>query len=74
MSSIYRLPPGLSSSRQSIVLDTQEVRDVERMDYWREMVLRLFADVQIAAPPVANFHGWIFFCGFNYGDGVQRIS
>ncbi len=59
MSSIYRLPPGLSSSRQSIVLDTQEVRDVERMDYWREMVLRLFADVQIAAPPVANFHGWM---------------
>lgn len=29
------------------------------MDYWREMVLRLFADVQIAAPAGPNFHGWM---------------
>ncbi len=56
-SSASRLPPDLSLSRQSLVLDTQEVRDIERVDYWREMVLRLFADVQIAAAPVPNFNG-----------------
>ncbi len=35
------------------------MRDGERLDYWREMVLRLFADVQIAAPAGPNFHGWM---------------
>jgi len=52
-----RLPQSLSSSRQAVALDTQAVRDNERVDYWREMVLRLFADVQIAAPAEPNFHG-----------------
>jgi AraC-like DNA-binding protein/mannose-6-phosphate isomerase-like protein (cupin superfamily) len=52
-----RLPQSLSSSRQAVALDTQAVRDSERVDYWREMVLRLFADVQIAAPAEPNFHG-----------------
>lgn len=59
MASSHRLPPSLSSSRGALVLDTGEVRDGERVDYWREMVLRLFADVQIAAPAGPNFHGWM---------------
>lgn len=54
---LQRLPQSLSSSRQALALDTQAVRDSERVDYWREMVLRLFADVQIAAPAEPNFHG-----------------
>ena len=52
-----RLPQSMSLSRQALTLDTQAVRDYERVDYWREMVLRLFADVQIAAPTEPNFHG-----------------
>lgn len=54
---LQRLPQSLSSSRQALALDTQAVRDNERVDYWREMVLRLFADVQIATPTEPNFHG-----------------
>ncbi len=57
--STNRLSPGLTSSRNVVVLDTDEVRDNERVDYWREMVLRLFADVQIAAPADPDFHGWM---------------
>ncbi|WP_201747203.1 helix-turn-helix domain-containing protein [Glaciimonas sp. PCH181] len=29
----------------------------ERVDFWREMVLRLFADVDISAKPASNFFG-----------------
>ena len=54
---LQRLPQSMSLSRQALTLDTQAVRDYERVDYWREMVLRLFADVQIAAPTEPNFHG-----------------
>jgi AraC-like DNA-binding protein len=57
LASAIRLPPSLSTSRHGVILDTGEVRDVERVDYWREMVLRLFADVQIAAPAGPDFHG-----------------
>ncbi len=49
----------MSSSRDALLLDTGEVREGERVDYWREMVLRLFADVQIAAPAGPGFHGWM---------------
>ena len=28
-----------------VELSTEDVRPVEKLDYWREMVLRLFADV-----------------------------
>lgn len=59
MASVNRLPASLTSARHSLVLDTGEVRDAERVDYWREMVLRLFADVQIAAPADPDFHGWM---------------
>lgn len=59
MAPAHRLPPSLSTSRRGVILDTAEVRDGERVDYWREMVLRLFADVQIAAPAGPGFHGWM---------------
>ncbi len=59
MASAPRLPASLSTSRHGVILDTGEVRDGERVDYWREMVLRLFADVQIAAPAGPDFHGWM---------------
>lgn len=52
-----RLAPTLTHARQALTLDTVQVREPERVDYWREMVLRLFADVQIAAPTPSGFHG-----------------
>ncbi len=52
-----RLAPALTHSRGRLLLDTADVREPERMDYWREMVLRLFADVEIAASTPAGFHG-----------------
>lgn len=59
MAPAHRLPASLTTSRHGVVLDTGEVRDGERVDFWREMVLRLFADVQIAAPAGPGFHGWM---------------
>ena len=52
-----RLAPTLTLSRQPLALDTAQVQAPERLDYWREMVLRLFADVEIAAPAADGFHG-----------------
>lgn len=54
---VPRLAPELTHARRRLVLDTAEVGEPERVDYWREMVLRLFADVEIAAPAGAGFHG-----------------
>lgn len=57
-------PPGASRLQVDRVrsdalteLSTDDVRAVEKLDYWREMVLRLFADVQIAARVDEGFHG-----------------
>lgn len=52
-----RLAQALTLSRERLRLDTAAVREPERLDYWREMVLRLFADVEIAAPAQQGFHG-----------------
>lgn len=52
-----RLSPALTHARERIVLDTAHVGEPERVDYWREMVLRLFADVEIAAAAPTGFHG-----------------
>jgi AraC-like DNA-binding protein len=52
-----RLPAERVHSDALLELSTDDVRPVESLDYWREMVLRLFADVQIAAKVEDGFHG-----------------
>lgn len=49
-------------------LSTDDVRPEERVDYWREMVLRLFADVEIASRVNEGFHGRM---QSRFGDGVR---
>jgi AraC-like DNA-binding protein len=51
------LPVERLTSSELLQLSTDEVRPFEKVDYWREMVLRLFADVEIAAKVGADFHG-----------------
>lgn len=40
-----------------VELDTNEVSSTEALDYWREMVLRLFADVEISSSRSEGFFG-----------------
>jgi AraC-like DNA-binding protein len=51
------LPPERLRSSELLQLSTEQVRPFERVDYWREMVLRLFADVEIAAKVGDDFYG-----------------
>lgn len=44
-------------SSESIDLVTQSDSFSDRVDYWREMILRLFADVEIGAIPNPQFFG-----------------
>jgi AraC family transcriptional regulator, positive regulator of tynA and feaB len=55
--SAARLPAERVRSDALLELSTDDVRPAESLDYWREMVLRLFADVQIAAKVEDGFHG-----------------
>jgi AraC family transcriptional activator of tynA and feaB len=55
--STSRLPVERVRSDAPITLSTDDVQPQEALDYWREMVLRLFADVQIAAKVDDRFHG-----------------
>lgn len=52
-----RLPADRVRSDALLELTTDDVHPSESLDYWREMVLRLFADVQIAARVEDGFHG-----------------
>lgn len=52
-----RLPLERVRSDALLTLSTGDVRPQDSLDYWREMVLRLFADVQIAARVDDGFHG-----------------
>lgn len=54
---VSRVPVERVRSDALVELSTDDVRPVEKLDYWREMVLRLFADVQIAAKVDEGFHG-----------------
>jgi AraC-like DNA-binding protein len=49
--------PGTDWSSESVDLTTQHNSFSERVDYWREMILRLFADVEIGAIPNPEFFG-----------------
>jgi AraC-like DNA-binding protein len=51
------LPPARLTSSELLQVSTGEVRPFERLDYWREMVLRLFADVEISAKVDDDFYG-----------------
>lgn len=51
------VPPGPDWSSESIDLVTQYNSFNDRVDYWREMILRLFADVEITAIPNSQFFG-----------------
>lgn len=42
---------------ESLELETLSNSFPDRVDYWREMILRLFADVEISALPNPAFHG-----------------
>ena len=44
-------------SEELTALSTDDVRPQERLDYWREMVLRMFADVEITSHVDQGFHG-----------------
>lgn len=62
------LPSDRLVSRDLLQLSTDGVRAEERVDYWREMVLRLFADVEIASKVDDGFYGRM---QSRYGDGVR---
>lgn len=65
-----RLAADRVQSDALVELSTEDVRPVEKLDYWREMVLRLFADVQIAAKVDDGFHGRMRSRYFD-GDGMR---
>lgn len=48
---------GTDWSSESVDLTTQTNSFNDRVDYWREMILRLFADVEIGAIPNPDFFG-----------------
>ncbi len=49
------LPPaGVLGATALVALSTDGVRIQERVEFWQEMVLRLFADVEIAAGPAGS--------------------
>lgn len=50
-------PQVLPERRGLIELSTRDVRQHERIDFWREKVCRMFADVQIASRLGCDFHG-----------------
>jgi len=54
---VGRLHASAVQSEVLTSLSTDEVRAAERLDYWREMVLRMFADVEITAGVGEGFHG-----------------
>jgi AraC-like DNA-binding protein len=55
-------------SSELLQLSTDDVRGVERVDFWREMVLRLFADVEIASKVSDGFYGRM---QSRYGNDVR---
>ena len=63
-----RLAPERVRAEALAEISTSEVSPGERLDYWREMVLRLFADVQIAARGDEGFHGQV---RSRYLDGMR---
>ena len=56
------------SSEGLTELSTDDVRPQERLDYWREMVLRMFADVEITSRVDEGFHGHM---RTRFVDGVR---
>jgi hypothetical protein len=49
--------PATNWSGENIDVATESGSASERVDYWREMILRLFADVEIGAIPNPGFFG-----------------
>ena len=54
---LRRLRTSAVQSELLTSLSTDEVRAGERLDYWREMVLRMFADVEITSGVGEGFYG-----------------
>ena len=65
---LRRIAPDRLVSNELLRLSTDDVRAQERVDYWREMVLRLFADVEIASRTNDGFYGRM---QSRFGDGVR---
>jgi hypothetical protein len=65
---LRRLRGDVVRSEDLTSLSTDQVRPQERLDYWREMVLRMFADVEITSHVDQGFHGHM---RTRFVDGVR---
>jgi AraC family transcriptional activator of tynA and feaB len=65
---MQRLRADAVRSEGLTTLSTDDVRPQERLDYWREMVLRMFADVEITSHVDQGFHGHM---RTRFVDGVR---